>query len=115
VKALPVARNQWQVSERGHSPRWNFNQQELYFVSEEHMMAAVVRTTATAFAVGPPVRLFPVRLVPRNAAPGYLVDRQGRFLLNLAQGHDGDHAHHGAAQLARRGAGQVSLMESCRL
>ncbi len=54
-------------------------------MSEEHMMAAVVRTTATAFAVGPPFRLFPVRLVPRNAAPGYLVDRQGRFLLNLAQ------------------------------
>ncbi len=54
-------------------------------MSEEHMMAAPVRATDRAFAFDPPVRLFPIRLVPRNASPGNVVDRQGRFLLNLAQ------------------------------
>ena len=80
--AVPMA-GQWQVStEGGETPAWSRDGQELYYVAPDLTMMAVSVTLEGAVpSLGPPVAVFPTRIV-RHAGRSFDVGPDGRFLIN---------------------------------
>jgi dipeptidyl aminopeptidase/acylaminoacyl peptidase len=59
VCTFPDGQERWQISNAGGSePGWSRSGQELFYVSEGHLVSAAV-TTAAGFQVSPAQRLFP--------------------------------------------------------
>jgi Tol biopolymer transport system component len=88
VQPFPDAGGRWQVSTAGGvSPRWRADGTELYFLAPDAtLMAAPVTAAGATFAAGPPVALFPTRIVEggtiAQGRPQYAVAADGRFLIN---------------------------------
>ena len=60
VSTFPDGQGKWQISSAGGSePSWSRNGRELFYITEGHMVSAAV-TTAPAFQVSSPQRLFPI-------------------------------------------------------
>ena len=68
----------------GAWPRWRRDGTEIYFVSDNQLMAAAVRVTPTGLDIAPPQRLFAIRPRPqaRLDAYAYDVSPDGRFIVN---------------------------------
>jgi len=85
VQALPPATQKWKVSiGGGNVPRWNPIGREMFFVSDEGMMAVDVTLEQTFSTRGVPRLLFPLptAMVETIRANGYDVSPDGqRFLL----------------------------------
>jgi Tol biopolymer transport system component len=83
-----AAGGQWQVSTAGGiHPLWRPDGKEVYFLNPAgEMMAAPISVVGAALEPGPPVVLFPTRIVGggKDVAQGrqYDVTRDGRFLIN---------------------------------
>ena len=88
VQPFPDGSGRWQVSTAGGvAPRWRADGTELYFLAPDAtLMAAPVTATGATFAAGPPVALFPTRIVEggtiATGRPQYAVATDGRFLIN---------------------------------
>ncbi|BCS31078.1 hypothetical protein TBR22_A02780 [Luteitalea sp. TBR-22] len=88
VQPFPDGSGRWQVSTAGGvAPRWRADGQELYFLAPDAtLMAAPVTAAGATFAAGPPVALFPTRIVEggtiATSRPQYAVAADGRFLVN---------------------------------
>jgi len=87
VSPFPIASGKWQVSSRGgQEPKWRQDGKELYYVSPEGKMMAVVVKTGASFEAASPVALFQThRRQPISAQDvfSYDVTADGqRFLIN---------------------------------
>jgi hypothetical protein len=91
--SAPAPSGKWQVSTAGGtSPRWRQDGKELFYLQDNKVMAAEVRTEGSAFQVGAVRELFSVR--PRTAnwlgfGIGWNYDVSadgGRFLVNTVEG-----------------------------
>jgi Tol biopolymer transport system component len=88
VQPFPDEGGRWQVSTAGGvAPRWRADGKELYFLAPDAtLMAAPVTAAGATFVAGPPVGLFPTRIVEggtiTTGRPQYAVAADGRFLIN---------------------------------
>jgi Tol biopolymer transport system component len=92
VVPFPMAGGKWQISTGGgEQPRWRRDGKELFFLSENVVMAAEVNGAGAAFQVGAVRRLFEVRRrtesgVSGNTGSAYDVTPDGqRFLVNVVE------------------------------
>jgi Tol biopolymer transport system component len=68
VTPYPPTGAKWQVSTKGgHSPRWNRNGRELFYVSPERAIMSVPVVTKRTFSSGTPVQLFQSSIRPRTS------------------------------------------------
>ena len=66
VSPIPPTGAKWQVSTRGgHSPRWNPNGKELFYVAPDRAIMSVPVVTKGTFSYGTPVVLFQSSIKPR--------------------------------------------------
>jgi hypothetical protein len=65
VSPNPPTGAKWQVSIKGgHSPRWNRNGRELFYVSPERQIMSVPVVTKGTFSSGTPIVLFQSSIKP---------------------------------------------------
>jgi eukaryotic-like serine/threonine-protein kinase len=87
VTSFPEARGKWQVSTGGgEQPRWGGDGKEMFYLSPDMKMMAVLVKMGTSFDAGVPAALFqanPRELFATSEQVIYDVDRNGqRFLIN---------------------------------
>jgi len=84
VTAFPSGAGKWAISTGGGTlPQWRADGRELFYISaERELMAVVVRPTAATFDWDPPTTLFVTRAAPRPGSQ-YVVTPDGqRFPVN---------------------------------
>jgi serine/threonine protein kinase/Tol biopolymer transport system component len=91
VQSFPKSAGQWQVSVNGGThPRWRADGKELYFIYNNRLMAATVRTSGSSFGYDTPVELFQTRFAIEGTSAGAsgghppydVSSKDGRFLVN---------------------------------
>jgi eukaryotic-like serine/threonine-protein kinase len=83
VQPFPPTGSKWQVATGGFMPIWSRDGREIYYLQGDSLMAVPV-TTAGAFAVGAPHRLFdmpPTVLASTDTTTNFDVAADGRFLV----------------------------------
>jgi Tol biopolymer transport system component len=94
IQPFPGPGGKWQVSANGGvDPRWGRDGRELFYVAPDGKLMAVeihVDADGRAPNPGPPIGLFPTRLVTGanisvgfRSRPQYAVEPDGRFLMNV--------------------------------
>jgi hypothetical protein len=86
VQQFPHPNGKIPISTAGGSyPRWSADGKELFFIANNKMMSATIRTTGASIEAGVPVELFQAAFDTVGAAgaiPPYDVSRDGQFLVN---------------------------------
>jgi hypothetical protein len=91
VQSFPKPAGQWQVSVNGGThPRWRADGKELYFISNNRLMAARVRISDSSFGYDTPVELFQTHFAIEGTSAGSagghppydVSSKDGRFLVN---------------------------------
>ena len=86
VSPFPRGTSKWQVSRGGGEPRWRQDGKELFYLSAEGKMMAVLVKLGTSFEAGPPVALFQTHMrQPISAQDVFSYDVTGdgqKFLIN---------------------------------
>jgi serine/threonine protein kinase/Tol biopolymer transport system component len=84
IQSFPTPKSVVHVSTTGGvAPRWSADGKEIYFLSPEGiMMAVLLRVNAATLVPASPVALFPVGMDPQVFKANYAVTRDGRFLIN---------------------------------
>jgi Tol biopolymer transport system component len=85
MQAFPVPGERVRVSTRGGlQPHWRADGRELFYVEPQGDLVAVPTETSSTIAIGAPMRLFTMPLVPSRFLNEYAVSRDGqRFLVQV--------------------------------